>query len=99
MRGFEFIFFPISENKNTKAMQILRENLTENMPLDYLCENSNDIAIEILQQNLDKIDWYWFSLNTNEGAIEILRQNQDKIDWEQFSKNPSIFEKCGYELK
>ena len=39
--------------------------------------------------DINKIDWYWLSLNPN--AIELLKENQDKIDWYYFSKNPNIF--------
>ena len=49
-----------------------------------LCLNSN--AVDLLEQNQDKIDWNWLSLNPN--AIYLLEQNQDKIDWEGLSMNP-----------
>jgi hypothetical protein len=38
---------------------------------------------------LDKIDWFWLSLNPNDGAIALLKANQDKIDWEWLSGNPN----------
>ena len=43
----------------------------------------------ILEQNLDKIDWYKLSENIN--AIHLLEQNLDKIDWILLSWNPAIF--------
>ena len=61
----------------------------------YLSMNSN--AIPILEQNPDKIDWFWLSLNPN--AIHLLEQNPDKIDWTSFSGNPAIFEEEDYLCK
>ena len=50
----------------------------------------NPNAIELLEQNLDKVDWDYLSSNPN--AIDILKQNKDKINWYYLSLNPSIFE-------
>ena len=41
--------------------------------------SSNPNAIQLLQQNQDKIDWFWLCSNPN--AVHILEQNQDKINW------------------
>ena len=43
-------------------------------------------AIDILEKNLDKIDWACLSRNPN--AIHLLEKNQDKINWNWLSKNP-----------
>ena len=48
----------------------------------------------MLEQNIDKIDWNYLSLNPN--AIHLLEKNFDKINWNYLSKNPnaiSILEK------
>ena len=50
----------------------------------------NPNAISLLEQNLDKINWFYLSNNPN--AISLLQQNQDNIDWEELSMNPNIFE-------
>ena len=42
-----------------------------------------------MEQNPDKIDWYW--LSRNPAAIHILEQNPDKINWDSLSRNPAIF--------
>ena len=39
--------------------------------------STNPNAIHLLEQNPDKIDWFWLSLNPN--AIDLLEKNQDKI--------------------
>ena len=68
------------------------EHYVENHPYsweeiwDILSENP--YAIHLLEQNLDKIDW--FGLSENPGAIHLLEQNllhSDKIDWFGLSKN------------
>ena len=45
--------------------------------------------IDILQNNLDKINWE--KLSQNGMALNILQNNTDKINWCNLSKNPSIF--------
>ena len=52
--------------------------------------SSNPNAIHILEQNQDKIDWFWLSGNRN--AIYLLEKNINKINWFNLSENPSIFE-------
>ena len=50
----------------------------------------NPNGIELLKNNLNKINWE--NLSTNPNAIELLKENQDKIDWFMFSQNSSIYE-------
>jgi len=52
---------------------------------DWLSKNPN--AIHLLEQNMDKIDWFYLSGNPN--AIHLIEQNLDKIDWLYLSRNPS----------
>ena len=40
-----------------------------------------------MEQNPDKIDWYYLSRNPN--AIPILEQNPEKINWRELSVNPN----------
>ena len=47
-------------------------------------------AIQLLEKNPDKIDWFW--LSSNPAAIQLLKANPEKIDWAMFSSNPAIFE-------
>jgi hypothetical protein len=42
---------------------------------EYLSQNTN--AINYIEQNPDKINWYWLSFNPN--AIHYLEQNIDKL--------------------
>ena len=55
---------------------------------DLLSLNPN--SINFLEQNPDRIVWYWLSSNPN--AIHLLEQNPDRIDWYALSRNPGIFE-------
>ena len=48
--------------------------------------SKNKYAINILEENIDKIDWKRLSLNQN--ASRIIEQNMDKVDWENLSYNP-----------
>jgi hypothetical protein len=45
--------------------------------------NSN--AIQILEKNIEKINWTMLSYNFN--AIHILEKNMDKVDWTTLSRN------------
>ena len=55
---------------------------------DILCYNPN--AIDLLENNQDKIDWQYLSRNPN--AIELLTNNQDKIDWSALCYNQNAIE-------
>ena len=59
----------------------------ENVDWIYLSFNPNPIAIHILEQNLDQVDWY--GLSSNPSAIHILEKNLDKVDWNCLSLNPN----------
>lgn len=48
-----------------------------------LMNNSN--YIDLIKENIDKIDWNEFSNNTN--GIEILEKHKNKINWSNLSKN------------
>ena len=52
--------------------------------------NTSDRAIELLEQNQDKIHWY--NLSSNPNALEILIANPDNIDWYYLSSNPNAIE-------
>ena len=52
--------------------------------------SKNPNAINLLNENKDKIDWS--SLSCNYNAINLLKDNIDKINWFNISSNPSIFE-------
>ncbi len=59
------------------------ENIDTHWP--PLCENPN--AIQLLEDNQDKIDWWVLSSNPN--AIHLLEANPNEIDWEYLSTNPN----------
>ena len=41
--------------------------------------SKNPNAVELLERNIDKINWY--NLSDNPNAIHLLERNMDKIDW------------------
>ena len=49
--------------------------------------SSNPNALEYLEKNPDKINWFWLSLNP--AAIPLLEKNLDKIQWTCLSSNPA----------
>lgn len=50
-----------------------------------MSQNTNPIAISWLEQNLDKINWYY--LSSNPAAVHILEKNLNKVDWNMLSLN------------
>jgi hypothetical protein len=56
----------------------------------------NPNAIHILEQNMNKVNWYLLSRNPN--AIYLLEQNIDKIDWINLSKNPNTIINTTYNI-
>jgi hypothetical protein len=43
-----------------------------------------------LQENQDKIDWFW--LSQNPAAIDMLKANPDKIIWQYLSSDPAAID-------
>jgi hypothetical protein len=84
-------------NTAPEAIHLIK-SIMENYPfmvdLKYLSSNTTPEAIEILETNLDKIDW--MRLSRNPAAIHLLEANPDKISWKELSANPAIF-KQSYE--
>jgi len=50
-----------------------------------LSQNLN--AIQLLEQNINKVSWLF--LSENPGAIHLLEQNINKINWKYLSLNPN----------
>jgi hypothetical protein len=56
------------------------KNKMDNVDWNNLACNSNPIAIDIIEKNLDKIDNDgWEAISSNHGAINIIKKNMDKI--------------------
>ena len=47
--------------------------------------SKNPAAIDILKDNLDKVNWY--NLSRNPAAVGILKDNLDKVVWMALSEN------------
>jgi hypothetical protein len=52
--------------------------------------SKNPNAIELLKENIEKINWHCISTNPN--AISILKEHPDKISWHYLSGNPNAIE-------
>ena len=55
--------------------------------LDATELSSNPKALDLIESNLDKVNWD--KLSGNPSAIHILEQNLDKVNWDYLSGNPS----------
>jgi hypothetical protein len=73
----------LSFNKNEELLQYLYKHHSQYIDWNYL--NTNPVAIDILLENMDKINYYQFSLNPHPKAVELLKQYPHRIDWENFS--------------
>jgi len=81
----------ISESKPDYSISYKTRILSEDeINWEFLSRNKNPIAIDLLEKNQDKIDWYW--LSGNPSAIHILEKNKDKIVWEHLLTNPNAME-------
>lgn len=58
--------------------------------------NPNPKAIEIMKQNIDKVDWDMIALNS--GAIDIIENNLAEFNWDEFSDKYIDFEACPYQI-
>ena len=58
--------------------------------VDWCLLSCNPNVIHILENNLEKINWYYLSRNCSVEAIQLLKENIDKIDWSQLSLNNSV---------
>ena len=94
----------LSCNEHPQIIEMLKEKiemeknkehyitLNVNDKIDWvqLSGNKNPEAIQLLVNNLEKIDWG--VLSGNPSAIEVLKANYDKIIWRYLSINPNAFE-------
>jgi hypothetical protein len=80
-------------SSNPYAISLLLENESK-IDWNQFCRNTHPKAIQLISQNMDKInsDFRWYNLSCNFNAMDILKQNQEHINWIQFSYNPSILE-------
>jgi len=68
-----------------KDLKNKRKILLDWIDLDWNNLSANINAIDLLENNQDKIDWESLCLNPN--AINLLKENQNKIDWYLLSQN------------
>jgi hypothetical protein len=58
--------------------------------VDWIMLSMNDNAIQILEENSEKVNWSMMSFNFRAGPL--LEANPEKIDWEAVWYNREIFE-------
>jgi hypothetical protein len=88
-------WFGLCENPN--AIDFIsrccnNEQYKNKLQWSSICSNPNPKAIDLIQQNSDKIVWYALSQNPN--AIDILNDHFDKIRWDELcaNTNPKAFD-------
>ncbi len=60
------------------------KNLWDNEWISYLCANKSKMAMNVLKQNMDRINGNgWIKLSSNPFAIELLERRSDKIIWDK----------------
>jgi hypothetical protein len=79
----------LSSNEGDDCLKILEE-YPSNIDWRILSENPSPRAIKILENNLDKIEWFYLWYNV--GAVHIIEQNIHKLEeceygWENLSIN------------
>jgi len=97
----------IENEKNLSNYEYKRMPLSSKVSWDNLSRNTDDEAIELLEENYDKINWQILSSNPN--AIHLLEERvkyqlkleeednldsletKEKINWGSLSANPAIF--------
>ncbi len=57
----------------------------DNLNWHFFSLNTHPLAIKMMEENINKINW--ISLNQNPKAVHILEKNQDKICWNYFVQN------------
>jgi hypothetical protein len=71
--------------ENPRGRNLLRGN--DKFWID-ISLNSNEI--DMLEKNIDKLNWFYLSANPN--AIHLLELNQDKINWSMLSQNENAMD-------
>jgi len=84
-------------NNNSKAFELYKPIIftPNNVLVTLLCNNNNDFALDIIEENIDIINWKNLSKNSNKRAIKLLLKNPEKID----RQNVELFNKNAHELK
>ncbi|EKX31852.1 hypothetical protein GUITHDRAFT_149032 [Guillardia theta CCMP2712] len=76
--------------KNTKIYAKIVKHKPDMIDWSVLSSKDDEDAIQLLRDNLDKVDWR--VLSANKGAIDILKDNLDNVYWSELSKNENAIE-------
>lgn len=79
----------LSRNTNFKSVKLLQHYGIKYIDFSGLSQNTSDVAMNILSQYPNKIEWNHLCRNTNPNAVIIMRQNIDKINWYSLCTNES----------
>lgn len=76
----------------TYAVDYIRDNLIHQRPTftnthwSFLSKNPQ--AIDLLRENVERIDWHSLCVNPSREAFELMEENLDRVDWEYIVQNP-----------
>jgi hypothetical protein len=73
--------------KNQHCMDIVESYPLDKELIALLSQNAN--AVDLLEQNIEYIDWDSFCLNESPKAIQLIMHYPEKINWLSLSSNPS----------
>lgn len=84
-------WYCLAHNSCDKAAQLWIDNQHRHVLVDrmWFASNQSAVAMDFLENHLDKVSWSDLSTNPCDGALRILTANQDKIDWDSLAHNPS----------
>jgi len=91
----QIVLAHLTKNTSDQALEIIKEDINyinDPYSLSWLSENTNPLAIELLEQKPDKIVWPSLCKNTSPDAFALLTKIPEKIDWTYLSANPNAIE-------
>jgi len=91
----EIVLAHLTKNTSDVALEIIKEDIKyihDPYSLSWLSENANPKALDLLEENPDKIVWPSLCKNPNPRVLALLEKNPDKIDWTYLSANPIAIE-------
>jgi hypothetical protein len=85
-QDFSIFWRHISKNE---SIGVMFPDYIEYLFWDELSRNSSNEALNLIEMNMDKINWMLLNYNTNARAIKLLETHIEYIDWNILSENNS----------
>ena len=85
-------YYHLSANSHYNAIDFLENNTQYIEFIEWYELSANFYAINLIEQNFNKIKGMFLSLNENPLIINLLKQNKHLIHSNEFLINPAIYE-------